>query len=258
MATGNTIEVQDKDGWRRTYPVEKNILYIGSMEGNDITLDSWRGAGVTARHLQVIYLPGQRYRLINLSDQEIPLGTSGARNIEPRASADVSHGQQLTLGDFRLTFKTDGRSIGPAGNTTTASLPAAAVGSTIGTEIGSDYIGLSVFLNQTYLSPDSSIDGNITITNNGDRPGVQFKIEVDGLPESCFNVGAGPILFPRAEKSVPLRMYHPQTATPPSGEYPVRIYVTAPEGYPREQAVALVNITLMPFFEHSVQLEQVS
>ena len=54
---GPQVEVVDRDGWRKAFPLEKHIVHIGSDPRNDVVLDSRRGAGVAARHLQLIALP---------------------------------------------------------------------------------------------------------------------------------------------------------------------------------------------------------
>jgi hypothetical protein len=110
------LEIVDKAGWRKTFRLEKGITHIGSAGGNDVVLESWRGGGVAARHLQLIALPsgGARYRLVNLAG--VPLQVSGAdvKTIDPRSFADVSGSAQVRVGEFTLVLNGDGARPSPA------------------------------------------------------------------------------------------------------------------------------------------------
>ena len=37
------IEVIDKDGWRKEYPLDKSIVHIGSAPGSDLVLEGTNG-----------------------------------------------------------------------------------------------------------------------------------------------------------------------------------------------------------------------
>jgi hypothetical protein len=245
------ITVVDKAGWRKECPVQKNIVFIGSSNTNDIVLEQQHGAGIMATHLQVICLPPQGYRLINLSDQDIFLGASGERTLPSRASLDIGDGQQLKLGDFTLTFHSgfsgSGGPVGAAGDIESLQQ--------LESETSSDFIGLGVILPQTTLSPDQPIDGAIRVRNQGDKPKVQFVLDVEGLEPDMYTLSPGPILFPNAEKVLPFRIYHPQAAKIAAGAHQIKIHATAPEAYPRERATALVTINILPFYKHKLRLE---
>ena len=79
------IEVIDKDGWKKTFPIRKNIFHIGSVTANDVVLEAKRGAGIAPRHAQFIALQEGGYRLVNLGDTEIHLEGTENRIVPPHS-----------------------------------------------------------------------------------------------------------------------------------------------------------------------------
>ncbi len=246
------VEVVDRDGWRKAFPLEKHIVHIGSDPRNDVVLDGRRGAGVAARHLQLIALPANPpgYRLVNLGDGDISLGESGERVIAPRSATDIADGTVLIVGDFTLLV-----CCGEA----TAANDAAAVGDArppgaTGAEASSQVIGLRLVLPQTHLKPGQPIDGAVVVRNLGDQPGVQFKLAVEGLHPDCYGIGAGPLLFPNAEKETFFRLSHPQSPCMSAGDHRFTLRATAPGAYPGENAAISQTIHMAPFYHHSLRL----
>ena len=45
MTQRGTVEVIDKGGWSRSFPLNKNIIHIGSDARNDIVIETWHGSG---------------------------------------------------------------------------------------------------------------------------------------------------------------------------------------------------------------------
>lgn len=253
-----TIEITDRDGWRKTFPLAKSLVHIGSDPGNDIVLASGRGAGVAGRHLQVICLPSIRpgYRLVNLGDTDILLGGPGGRVLPPRSSVDIPGGESLRLGEFRISFGGGGGAPGAAGG----EIPASGVagGGTVsgvsGAEESSDVIGLALSLSPAQLDPERPTEGAITVRNLGDQTGVQFKLEVEGLEPDWYEVGPGPILFPNAEREVPLRLYHPRGPSPLAGDHRIRVRATAPDAHPGESTTVSQIIHILPYYSHRLRL----
>ncbi len=257
MTAINRVEIIDKDGWRKDYPLQRSICLIGSAPGSDVLLDRRHGGGVEPRHLQIIHLPNQGYRLVNLSDKDVSLDEAGGQTLASRAAVNIHGGQRIKLGDFTLVFHAGGRGSGGGASVAAVSGPVPmSSGDTIGAQT-SDYIGLELSLPQTTLAPGQSIDGFIIVRNQGDKPGVQFKLEVEGLSEECYNIGPGPVLFPNAEKTLPLRLHHPQQTSPTAGTRQIKVHASAPEAYPRERGTVAVNIQVQPFYRHKLKLEQV-
>ncbi len=231
MPLGNSvIEVTDKAGWRREYPLEKNLLYIGSDAQNDIILDTNRGTGVLPRHLQLLAHPetSTGYRIINLSNSPLALGN---RTLPPRASADIKTGEPITVGEFTLTFY-----------------------GSVGATKDSSAIGLRLNLPSTDLHPDYPLEGTVTVRNLGEEMGVQFTLELDGFPDNAYELEPGPLLFPKAAKDVRLQLFHPEVALLSAGEEHITIQATAPDAYPGQTASASQIIQVLPVYRHTVRV----
>ena len=253
------VEVIDRDGWRRVYPLDKNLIYIGSGSQNDIILAGNRGAGVAPRHIQLIPRPsgGVGYRLINLSDQDIPLGQENQQIVPPRSFVDITAGQQLLLGEFKLVFHGGGPSNGwapaIAGQPASAS-PTAAI-SAEPTETLSQSIALSINLADTNLSPARPLEGRVMIKNIGQALGVQFILELEGLESDFYELEPGPVLFPNAEAELVLRLHHPHQPEPQAGPHRIAIRAAAPDAYPNERVTVGKMINILPYFSHQISLE---
>ncbi len=257
-----SLEITDRDGWQKSYPISRAILYIGSDPGDDIVLDRMRGSGVSPRHIQLIApAPGAgAYRLVNLGDAEVSVGAPAPRAVAPRSFAPLTDGDVLRLGDFTLVFREGqpGRAMVtasaalPAASLSTAGLPALAQP---GLASASSAIGLRLSLPTAQLWSDRPIAGAVVVSNLGAKPGVQFRLEVEGLPADCCEVGPGPLLFPGAEKAVPVRIVHSRRPDPPAGARRFTIRASAPDAYAGEAAVVTQEIMVMPFYSHTLRLE---
>ncbi len=243
----NAVEVVDREGWRRVYPLQKAIVHIGAAPGNDIVLDAARGSGVGPRHIQLIARAGggQGYRLVNMGDSDILVGAD--RRITPRSFIDLADGEQVRLGEFTLVFTGGGVGAGAVLTPAMAGGPAAVGGSSGG-------IGLSLSMPRVQLAPHEALDGSILVRNLGDKAGAQFKLEVEGLEPDWFEIGPGPILFPGASKEVVLRLFHPGRPTPGAGDYRFVVRATAPAAYPGESATAVQVIQILPFYSHKLRI----
>ncbi|MBN1140145.1 MAG: hypothetical protein JXM73_26480 [Anaerolineae bacterium] len=255
------VGITDRDGWYKEFELGKNLIYIGSDPSNDIALPVSRGAGIAPRHLQLVRAQGdrQQYHVVNLGDTDVALGQSGDRILAPRSAADIAPGDRLQLGEFALVF---------FAGTSEASWEPVAVTSNRGPERGmalyqpaaaqeqypSTVIGLKLLLPHTTLDPIRPLTGAITLRNLGNKPGVQFKLEVEGLEPDCYDIGPGPILFPNAEKEVPLRLHHPRRPQLPAGEHRIAIHASAPEAYPGEIATVSQTLRFLPYYHHTLRL----
>jgi hypothetical protein len=268
MAQRGTVEVIDKGGWIRSFPLNKNIIHIGSDLRNDIVIETWHGTGLAARHLQLVPSPTSSlgYRLVNMGTIEVLLGSNGERSLPPRAAIDLADGDNVRLGELTFIFHSEGAPLAVAGTavaaaqstaanrTATAAVTGMATAAAVAARKGNP-IGLNLTLSQTLLAPGQPIDGAITIKNQGDKTGVQFKIEVEGFDSDSYELGPAPILFPDVEKQVLFRLRHPQKPNPPAGDRRLTIRVTAPNAYPGEVATVSQVIQVAPYIKHSVSLE---
>ena len=234
---GNVIEVTDKAGWRKEFTLEKTIAYIGAAPRKDIVLDPERGTGVSPRHLQLISV-ASGFRLINMGDTEVRLGANAEKVVAPRAFLEVTGGDRVKVGDFTLSFG------GSAG------------GGIAGHDAdgNSRSISLKLNLSQTKLGVTAPLEGTVVVRNWGNKTGVQFSLEVDGLAPECLEIGPGPLLFPNAEKEVPFKVHHPHAPKPLAGDYRIRIRATAPAAYPGESAMVSQMIQLMPYYSHKLRV----
>lgn len=265
MSTRGTITITDSAGWRKDFPLLSQLIHIGSDGANDIVLDPGRGSGVAPRHLQLLALPTGAFRAVNLSDSDIVMGESGDRTFAPRSVQDVGHGELLRLGDFVLVFGLEGEPVSPRpqgpvrpqpvrpATSGTGAVPRGAGRTSSVEEIG-DAIGLRLFLPEDVLTPDRPLEGHVSVRNLGREPGVQFKLEVEGLDSDCYDIGPGPILFPNVQKSVFLRLQHPRRPSPPAGPLEIRIRASAPDFYPGGSVSVSQEIEILPYVAHSMTL----
>ena len=241
MSDGNVVEVVDREGWRKEFPLAKAIVSIGSDPRNDVVLERTRGGGVSPRHLQLISgTTGPGYRVINMGETEVRLGQNLEQVLAPRAFVEIGPSEKVRVGEFTLTFFGEGRA--PVGR---------AVG---GRDTTSAAIGLTLSLAGNTLTADKALEGAVTVRNLGDKTGVQFKLEAEGLDPACVEIGPAPLLFPNAEKEVYFRVRHPQAARPPAGEFRLRLRATAPTAYPGESTTASAVIQIEPFYSHELRL----
>ncbi len=262
------VEITDRDGWRKEFPLERALLHVGSDARNDIVLDARRGGGVATRHLQIVALAAEasRFRVINLSDREIPVETEATSSLPPRSAIDISDGHRLQLGDFGMVFRLDAATGTPNANfvpSALAAIPAASASPMRsvatpahdrGVERTSSHIGLKLSLPQVPITPDHPLEGTITVQNLGRQMGVQFRLEVEGLNPDWYDIGPGPILFPQVEKQVPLRIHHPRGPGLDSGRHPIQIHASAPDAYPGERVSVSHEIVISPYYTHTLSL----
>jgi hypothetical protein len=234
----NSIEIVDKNGWRKIYPLpEKLIIHIGSDPKNDIVLAGEYGANVYPIHAQLVAAAeaGSGYHLVNLADADIALGPPGGQMLAARSSVNVTDGQTFVLGEFTLVFHGEGGFFGGPVSS------------------NSEHIGLRLTLPQAKLGPNQSLEGAVTVGNLSQLAGVQFELELEGLDDDCYDLEPGPLLSSGAEKDVLLRLYHRGTK-PLAGDCRLTIRATAPRSYPGEQATVFQTIRVLPYYRHRVSL----
>ncbi len=278
MGSGRNVEITDRDGWRKEFALEKPLVHIGSDAKNDIVLEARHGGGVAPRHLQLVAVAGSAapgFRAINLSDRDIAVGESRARSFLPRSAMDIADGDCLHLGDFTLVFHLaraatgavpppSAERVAPAaaaagpGRGRPAAPPAAASERPVaGEEKASAHIGLRLSLPQAAVEPGQPLEGMIIVRNLGDEPGVQFRLEIEGLDPDWYEVGPGPILFPNVEKGVYLRLRHPQGPALAAGRHRFQVHASAPDAYPGEKVSVSREIEILPFYRHTLALAAV-
>lgn len=242
---GFTVIVTDRDGWRKEYPVAKNIVHVGCASNNEIVLDAGHGTGVAPRHVQIIATP-QGARVVNIGNSPITIGSAAKNSAPPLAVIDIPSGEVIRIGDYTLIIRSEGSN----GSGSVAGLGGSAAAAT-----GAQVIGLRASFPKTQLWPDKPVEGSVLVRNLGDKAGAQFKLEVEGLEPDCYEVGPGPVLFPGAEKPVTLRLLHSKRPKPRAGEFRFQIRATAPTAYPEASAVISQVIYVMPYYRYRLHLE---
>lgn len=253
MSDTNYIEVTDKGGWRKLFALRKSIVYIGSDDGNDIVLEPSHGEGVASRHLQLVVTQDSSspFRAVNVGDAGIVLRNAGDQILLPRSVAAIGDGEQLQLGDFVLDFHLSGESLvrsPTAGQLPQTRPPRLGLGPT------ADPIGLRISLPGTRLNPGTPLEGVVTVCNLGQASSAQFHLELEGLDPDHYELGAGPILYPQAEKAVHLFLHHPCQPQPPAGWHTIQVHATAPAAYPGVRVTVVRQIEIQPFYRHTVGL----
>jgi hypothetical protein len=115
-------------------------------------------------------------------------------------------------------------------------------------------IGIALDLPEATLDLDGTLEGTVTVRNQGDRPGVQFWLSLEGLDPEDYEMGPGPILFPNAERQVLLRLSHPHKPYPPAGPHQITVRAVAPSAYPDQAAEASQTIQVAPYYSHELQV----
>ncbi len=238
MSEERYLEIIDREGWRKQFPLQGRIAHVGSSAGNTIMLEASRGGGVSPRHLQFIFPEDGGCRLVNLGETDVRVDDDeGSAPLPPHLTRHVGDGQRLKIGDFTLVVH-----LGAIEGPVDAPTP-----------VTSRSIDLRMALPETRLTPARPIEGAVIVRNAGDQPGVQFRLTLEGLPPACYELGPAPLLFPNAEKSVSLRLMHPQGPTLLAGEHRFTVRAAAPTAYPDEQAQVTQRIEVAPFYAHTLE-----
>jgi hypothetical protein len=236
MAREARIEAINQFGWRKEFVVDKAIVLIGSDERNDVVLNGAAPGEVLPRHAQVLpsTLTQSGFRLVNLSSSNIQVRTRAmtadaeAQVVGPRAATELGDGDRAQLGSFTLVFHSG--------------------------EQRSEIMKLSIALASKTLTVDQPVEGAITLHHVGNKAGVQFRLEVEGIDPNLVEIGPGPVLFPNAEKQVPFRLFHPKGTRPPAGECRITFHALAPDAYPGERASVSDTIVISPYRKHRVRI----
>ncbi len=265
----HSIKVSDRESWHRAFPLEKKIIHIGSDTRNDIRVTSRQDGQSISWRIQLIALPTSppQYRLVNLGHTSILLGALGERTLAPRSRTNVTDGEPISVGGDSYIDITDGEHISVGGGLTLVLHCSGTISGADGVSPSSysyakskssklygasQNIGLKLVLPHRRLNPNGVIDGCVTVHNRGEKPGVKFNLTVEDLDTDCYKIGAGPVLFPNAEREVFFQLAHPHRSTLSAGERQFHIHATASE-YPEERATVSEIVHILPFYEHELR-----
>lgn len=237
------VQVVDNTGWARTYRLNETVTQIGSDPGNDIVLDARRG-DIMARHVQIVRWPdaGDMCRLVNLSAAPIALAGPGGRTVAPRAAADLHSEDAFILGAFTLTLSAGDLGLQSIGSERTAI-----------TNRSGQFIGLELILPASRLGPGQVLEGEVVIRNLGESEPAQCELDLEGLPEDCYQIESAPVVCPGGEERIRLRIYHRYTR-PLAGWRQIVLRARAPRAYPAEEAAAACRLQVLPCRRHTMRL----
>jgi hypothetical protein len=218
MTFYGSLQVVDRDGWGKIFPLEKALFMVGSASVNDIVLPA--GSTVAPVHLQVIRpaVDASQVRVVNLSPNPLLLSRAnqpGSVELPANGSGDLHDGDMLRLGDFTLAFSVQAQ----RGVVRSAR---------------SQNLGLTLELAGLELRAGKQLAGRLTLTNFGSENRCQFELDLEGLPADCYQIDPSPMLFPQGEERIGIRLYH-LGSLPRGGECPITLRATAPAAYPTEE-----------------------
>jgi hypothetical protein len=253
------IQVKDKRGWQKQFPIEdKILLFIGAGPHDDILLNSAPqedALPVGPRQAQLLNLHERSLenkpmlQLINLSQVPIALQLAKASQpteVESYVKADIVVGDAFCIGGYTLRLEDDEASPQKGANAD-----------------ASDYvssqgdIGLSFELSNPVLAPHGAVQGRITVRNNGPRKAAQFQLSVwlDGaINAACQLSTASFALYPNASQEATVWVRHPCNATLTADEHVLEVRVEAPGAYPNQTQAATRPLRVLPCFDHEVRL----
>lgn len=251
MNQPSELEVINRDGWSRRYPLQKRIISLGSAPHNDIVLDTEFGAGVELLHAQLVAVSQQpnTYTLVNVIDGPIALGQDGRQTLSPSSAISLEDQHCFTLGEFKLVFYKTGK-VDPTPNASVAAAPPQA--STPVQPIGRR-IGLELSLGSTQLFDRQSIQGVLTVRNLGQQSEVKIELKLEGLEPECYDIAPGPVLAAGAVQNVLFSLHH-LGHKPLAGDWRIVIRATAPKVYPGEVATVSEVIQVLPCYHHRMRL----
>ena len=239
MSNYGTINVRDKKGWSKSFPLEKALTLIGSAPVNDIVLSNEYGGGVASVHLQLIsaHTGINRFRLVSLVNEPILIKLSNARGIDQirsKGSYFLEDGDSISVGDFQITFYLQSDN-------------------GIKIEKKSQNIGLKLEMPSNNLRSNSKLTGLLTLTNYGPDKRCQFEVDIAGLPADCYQIDPAPLLYPGGEEKLEIRFFH-QQIRPQSGECAIQIHAYATNAYPTEEVIIPIVLDIEPVYKFSVDL----
>jgi hypothetical protein len=242
-----SLQVIDRSGWTKSFSLEKALLMVGTASYNDIVLPDEPGSGVAPVHLQVMRpaLEVGRIRVVNLASSACALvkaphssasaprssastpeavslfpdqaGSAPAENIPVAGSASIEmeSGDTLILGGFRLVFSL--RMLNG-----------------IALSTRSENIGIRLEFPNRTLRPGKGLAGQITVINFGSQKRCQFELELEGLPQDCYQIEPAPILFPNSDERLQIRLLH-RCTHPAGGLQKIWLHAVAAAAYPTEE-----------------------
>lgn len=231
-----TAILTDERGWQKPFPLTEGVFWLGSAQKAHIQLTDAKG--IAPFHLQIVNMLSEAsVRLINLSNWALLLQKGEETSLCPAGGMmDIFGPEIIRLGNYTLTFQLNKQNLPhPATKTTKQKV-----------------IGINLNLPDVVLRPNASLVGLLTLQNTGDEA-CQFRVELDGLPEDCYEIAPPPLLFAGGEESTQIRFIHKGTA-PTAGQHIITLRVTSPEVYPGQEATLRQTLRVVPVYAHDLSI----
>ena len=231
-----TAILTDERGWQKPFQLNEGVYWIGSADKVQIQLPVMKD--ISPYHLQVVNAHNsQSVRLINLSRGSIVVQKGAESTLfAPGGIMDVFGPEIFRLGPYTLHFQLQKQN---------ESQPATAEGK-------QKVIGLRLVLPDVVLRPNIPLVGVLSLQNLGNQA-CQFRVEIDGIPEQCYEITPPPLIFAGGEENTEIRFFHKMVA-PPAGQQKITLRVSAPEVYPGEVASVQQVLKVMPYYAQSLSL----
>jgi len=223
--------VTEVNGWYKEVEIIKAISRLGSASFADIQLPSKEIAPLQFQILSNPDLP-TGCRVVNMADPLEIKRDGKSLSAAPYSTADISNGDQIQLGEYRVTFRL------PLTTTLVRS---------------STIIQASLSFSDTLLQPDLDLNGRLQIKNLGDKKACQFQVKLKGFPQDCFHIDPIPLLYPGAQEEVQVQLIH-KVSYPKAGLHDLTLSITAPGFYPGEEVVIKQGIYVAPVFRQAVEI----
>jgi hypothetical protein len=270
------LEVTDRDGWRKEFPLERRLVLVGSNPSNQIALAESRGQGVERLHLQLMLDENDPFhcKVLNTSSGALEINEGGEPvMLDPRKSRVVAMNTEIKVGEFRLQLCGAGPGVPLAASNGNGHRESSIHAPNSTPVAGSPFVepafvrqrlaappvfapgpvGLAVRLTQATLTRSQPAEAVVTISNRGDKTAVQFRLQVDGLPPESIEVPPLPLLFPGAEKTFGMTLSHPPTVLR-AGPHLLRFIAVAPDAYPGEQATVQQTVNVPAIYTHELSI----
>ena len=226
------IRVINKSDWEKNYNFDKSIVRVGSQTSCDIALE---GKDIQPLHLQITQVNGtDKSYVMRVFSENVTITRGGqvitAMKLSPY---DMVDGDKVSFGSYRMIISLEDEK------------------SRVRTSL---HMQAEMFMAKRDLSPDSPLNGTVTLRNLGTEKPCQFNIRITGIPNECLQTGPMPYIYPGGSSSVGFMISHLET-TPPPGFHTVSIRLSAPSEYFGEVLEFNQDIYVTPVFRNEFILE---
>lgn len=244
----DTVEITGPDGQRQDYLAQKTMLFISADANGTLDVRPEPRPGEKSWQIQAIARSGNCL-LANVGQKSIQFQSlrNGSENSQleakpkicvPGSVSPVPYGQPIALDGAVITFHRR----------------------RVSESLAVDFLLPEPKLRPTH-TPDTPLEGLITLSNRGSQTHVQFHVTVQaaGLPDGACHVEAPhPRLAFTRHRTLRFFIYHPAGVRPlPAGSYCLELQLQANE-YPGETAADFQEVDICPFYAYDLQLTSLS